>query len=106
MGGGSFDVRGKHGEVYCLFSTHGMAVNAQWSFVSFVLPQSDPRSAVIKKVHGSVLSAGFVTLLLPLDILLHVHYSPAKPYSATMKLVDGDNTEQRTLDFPARPKYQ
>jgi len=93
LNGGRFDTRGKPGQVYALLSAPRVAVNARFDFATFRLPSSDPRSLVIKMVHGSIMSEAYIVMRLPSKSVACVGYMASVPHVASVQLSnDGSST--------------
>jgi hypothetical protein len=95
-GGGQTDIKGVDGAVCVLHQSANVSLNALFTFADFTPAPEDPRSDTILKVHGSHLTAAFVsvrTAILGEPVLVRVSYEPDKrEHAAHVTLAGLDET--------------
>jgi hypothetical protein len=96
-GGGSFDVRGLDGGVFNMFQAANLSLNARFTASSFTLAPEDPRAEDVREVHGSHMTAAYVTARAGAT-LAEIEYDAAeRPYKAKV-LLTPDAGETTPLD--------
>jgi len=95
--GGTYDVRGEDNKVYSLLSAFGFAVNAVFQLVTFQLPPSDLRSNFLKKVHGSVMSAVYMTLRTLSGTVVQMQYLSSDPHVAHVQVTSSNDVVEHLV---------
>merc|ERR1712113_702057 len=92
--GGQFDIKGYHDGVFNMHQTHGLSLNARFTYETFMLsPSKDLNSDGLRLILGSHMTMAYVTALALTGEVVLVKFGSEHPYAAHIQTEPGVDAE-------------